>query len=107
MTKQVRFWHYGSETPVLIKIRAGQVLHHSHGGATDEGWHRDSYRWEFDGQFLRREHVSDGCDCDGRLTQCWESLCHASQVAAGIEDSETAGIVYPAWKDGDSSPARL
>ena len=94
--EKVRFWHYGVNEPVLITIKAGQTLSHTTGGPTDEGWHRDLYQWDFDGEFLRREHVSDGTYCDGRMTDFAECLCHVSQVANGNIDPDVPGLLYPA-----------
>jgi hypothetical protein len=97
MKRTIRFWHYGNE-PVLIKMRAGQTLRHSSGGPTDEGWSRDTDVWTFDGRTVTHEWVSDGVDCDGRLTQYGESYFRACDAFAG---NEVDGVRFPAWQQGE------
>jgi hypothetical protein len=102
MTKQIRFWFYGDNGPVLIKIKAGQTLFYSRGGPTDEGWYRDENFWEFDGETLVNMWCSDGCDCDGRLTRRGISYCPAMDVRRGHRTPDD-GITYPRWVEGKSS----
>lgn len=102
MKKSVKFYHYHplNDGPVLIKLNAGQTLHHSFGGPTDEGWSSESNIWEFDGKQIRLQWCSDGRDCDGRLTRAGECYCKADLAQSG---NEFDGVRYPAWEQGESS----
>jgi hypothetical protein len=97
MKKQARFWTYHNGL-VRIKLNAGQTIHHSHGGATDEGYHFEANRYSFDGQIVTCEWSTDSRDCDGRETRGGEVICPISQLSAGHPDE---GIRYPAWKQLD------
>ena len=72
--------HHGSD--VIITIRPGQRLNPDERGPTDEGWSSFSQVWELsdDGTELRREITSDGCDCDGRLTQYYDQIADAFRL---------------------------
>jgi len=96
MRDKIRFWHYGT-SPVLITIHRDESLHYSQGGPTDEGWHRDSYCWSFDGVTLTEEWQSDGCDCDGRLTRGGVVFCRVRDLRAGNADPDDSAVVYPRW----------
>lgn len=96
----IRFWHYGIE-PVLIRIKAGQTLHHYTAHATDEGWTSEANEWEFDGTTLTCRWYTDGVDCDGRLSRSGESSCRVEDVMSGHTDED--GRTFPAWDRGESS----
>ncbi|MBR0998800.1 hypothetical protein ABIF65_003718 [Bradyrhizobium japonicum] len=100
--KTARFWHYHKSGAVKIKLRPGQTVHHSHGGRTDEGWHRESNAFQFDGRTVTVEWCNDGADCDGRLTRSGISHCAADRLTAGYHDTET-GESFPDWQEGESS----
>jgi hypothetical protein len=100
MRQAIRFWHYANGA-VLIKIKAGQTLYHSIGAETDEGWSRESYQWEFDGEMLVCRWTTDGRDCDGRLTRYGKSYCWACHVRSGLHDHDL-GVTWPAWEHGKS-----
>ena len=101
MTKPtVRFWHYHIGA-VLIKLRAGETVHHSHGGPTDEGWHRNSVAYSFDGETVTCEWCADGADCDGRMTRGGTVHCRIDQLQAGYHDQET-GERFPKWSEGET-----
>lgn len=92
-----RFWYYHKSGMVRIKLRAGQSLHHSHGGRTEEGWSRESNRFEFDGRTVTNEFCNDGADCDGRMTRHGVVTCAADRLAAGYLDTEN-GAAFPDWQ---------
>jgi len=100
MTKAAtaRFWedHNGA---VLIKISAGQTLHHSQFSRTDEGWNRYSRSISFDGETVTLEWCSDGTDCDGRMTRGGTVCCSVENLARGYTDLEL-GVTFPDWQNG-------
>lgn len=103
MTKRqtARFWECHKSGIVRIKIATGQTLHHSHGGRTDEGWHRESRVYSFDGETVSCDWSNDGADCDGRISHGGIVHCAADRLAAGYHDAE-AGATFPDWQAGDS-----
>lgn len=101
MTKRVRFWVY-TTSPVRITLDAGQTLHHSSGGRTDEGWHRESNIWSFDGKVVTSEWCTDGRDCDGRLTRSGEAWFAADKAQAGYVEEGDSSIRYPSWEHGNT-----
>jgi hypothetical protein len=105
-----RFWAYVNGGPVKLTLRPGQRISCSHGAPTDEGWHRDSYSWEYpsDERAVYRNWCQDGADCDGRLTRSGVDRCDLSALQAGdypyVAPTEPqdvhdawADVVWPAW----------
>lgn len=70
-----RFWFTVNGNAVKLTLRPGESLHYWRGGATDEGWQRVSYSFEFDGDTVTVLCESDGSDCDGRLSSTNELFC--------------------------------
>ena len=97
---EARFWHYHHGL-VKIKISDGQTFHHSHGGATDEGYHWEGARYSFDGQTVTCEWSSQSRDCDGRLDRSGVTHCDVERLAQGYADNET-GATFPAWEQGET-----
>ena len=97
--KTARFWVYWN-APVKISLKPGQTLAYSTGRrATDEGWDFYAERWTHEGDRVRRESISDGVDCDGRLSGYCES---ESLIEADLQAGyETDGVVYPRWREID------
>jgi hypothetical protein len=100
MKQQARFWHYHNGA-VRLKINAGQTIHHSHGGATDEGYSWEAVAYSFDGETVTCEWATQSRDCDGRMDRNGVTHCPADQLAAGYRDDEF-GVTYPAWQQGES-----
>lgn len=97
-----RFWTYLNGSPVKLTMRPGQTVRHFSKGPTDEGWSSEAHTWHFDGFKVVHEGVEDGRDCDGRLTQCWGSVCAITDLRAGHRDDEN-GLCYPEWKHVSAS----
>ena len=93
MPKQARFWVYLNGA-VRIKLRAGQTIHHSHGGATDEGYSWEAASYSFDGRQVTCEWSTDSRDCDGRMTRSGFTVCKFADLGAGYCED---GISFPAW----------
>ena len=94
---QARFWEHNSGV-VKIKINEGETFHHSHGGATDEGYHWEARRYSFDGETVVCEWSTDSRDCDGRYQRGGVVVCRIDQLRAGWNDTEN-GVQFPAWQD--------
>ena len=97
MKKQARFWTYHNGA-VRIKLNAGQTVHHSHGGKTEEGYSWEANRYSFDGIMVTSEWHSDSRDCDGRMTRGGEAVCHLRNLSAGYAED---GIRFPDWQQID------
>ena len=82
-------YHRGSE--VTLSIDEGQSIHTYEGGPTDEGWSSVSHDYELSGGVLHNEIVSDGVDCDGRLTTSFV------MIANQVRDNG-----FPDWRDVSS-----
>jgi hypothetical protein len=95
--KTVRFWHYYLGD-VRITLRKGQTLHHTSGGPCEEGWHRESHKWTFDGHVVINEWSEQSRDCDGRLDREGVSWFPANEAATGYQSPE--GVAYPNWHKG-------
>lgn len=98
--QQARFWHYHNGV-VRIKLNAGQTIHHSHGGATDEGYSWETVSYYFDGEIVTCAWCTDARDCDGRMTRNGITHCSIHELACGHRDDET-GITFPAWQHGEN-----
>jgi hypothetical protein len=97
MKKQARFWTYHNGN-VRIKLDAGQTVHHSHGGPTDEGYHWEASRYSFDGVMVTCEWQSESRDCDGRMTRGGETCCHVRNLDKGYQED---GLRFPDWQQVD------
>ena len=97
--KNVRFWEYINGAYVRITLQPGQSLSWYQGGPTDEGWSSQAEKWSLsdDGAFITRESVSDGCDCDGRLTRGYDVVASADR-STFVECYEFDGM-RPDWQD--------
>ena len=100
--RNARFWVYSGDALVKLTLKPGQSLHHCQGGPTDEGWSSSASEWTRNGQFIDAEHVSDGRDCDGRLTQSTTLSCLVADLYARAPD-EWAPVYMPAWTQDCSS----
>jgi hypothetical protein len=107
-----RFWVYLNGSPVKLTLRPGAELHHYWGEPNDEGgWSSAAHRWEYvvnDPDFpphVLRECTIDGRDCDGRLTQHYDSVCSVEDLAAHVVEGaeykdfhDGREICYPKWE---------
>ena len=100
MKKQARFWvyHVGA---VRLKLKPGQTLRHSHGGATDEGYNWEANSYSFDGKQVVCDWHSDGRDCDGRMTRGGTVVARYCDLAKGHRDED--GITFPVWNEIEAS----
>ena len=99
MKKQARFWTFHSGD-VRIKLNAGQIVHHSHGGRTDEGYHWETSVYHFDGREVTCEWSTDSQDCDGRMTRGGFSRCALRNLDKGHREGD---VIYPAWEHLDEN----
>src|ERR1035437_10285727 len=67
--KSIKFHTFVGGEWIQIKLYAGMKTTHYAHQRTEEGWSSQESTWEYDGETVTIEHVSDGSDCDGRLTQ--------------------------------------
>lgn len=94
-SKNARFWVWFHNSPVKLTLKPGKTLSYASGGATDEGWHSESEQFWHEGDVIVRERVSDGCDCDGRLTTTSEYICPLSDLAENFVEEDN--LAYPEW----------
>tara|TARA_R100000963_G_C4629037_1_gene94555 strand:+ start:806 stop:1156 length:351 start_codon:yes stop_codon:yes gene_type:complete len=98
-------WHSPGGTWVKLTLRPGDVLEHHTGGATDEGWDSEWGAWSHEGDHVRFEWVSDGADCDGRMTNGGASVCPIGDLRAR-RDRYTGGRAVPVWRSEDDDEWR-
>jgi len=91
--RNCRFLVFINGGDVKLTLRPDQKLEHYQGGPTDEGWSSEYHSWSLghDGSTLFREYISDGSDCDGRLTR--------SNIARASTDPATFHAGYDPYKD--------
>jgi hypothetical protein len=101
-TVNARFWDFVNGDAVKLTLKPGQRLDHYQGGPTDEGWHSSATSWSLDeaGVFLYRESMSDGVDCDGRLTSGCDVIASA-KPADFVPMYYTPELRRPDWQDVD------
>jgi len=101
--RNCRFLVFINGSDVKLTLKPGQKLAHFQGAPNEEGWSSEYHKWSlsYDGGTLHREYISDGCDCDGRLTR--------SDTARASADPDTfrwdcpdqyGGRSFPYWTDG-------
>lgn len=81
---------------VTLTLEQDKQLNWERGEQTDEGWSMVGYSWLLEQGNIHRTIVSDGADCDGRLTRFNESM-------ARIEDISTDGTRRVEWQSFESS----
>ena len=65
---------------VTITLMPGRELNWHRGGRTDEGWDITEHSWLLEGGTIHRSIVSDGTDCDGRLTHWYMSMARIEDI---------------------------
>ena len=93
--KNARFWVWWAGDAVKITLRPGRTLRASRSWRHEEGWSSESETWEYFGDDILRESLTDGRDCDGRLsTECQCSVPITKLADLGPFD----GVMLPAWE---------
>jgi len=108
-----RFWVYPRcGSPVKLTLRPDQELTVYYTWSHEEGWSAEGYTWSHEGDHLREEHFTDGCDCDGRLSTTTirtcrlarlveiEPYCETSLDYTVMSELEAAweGVRWPDWQ---------
>lgn len=94
---------YGDSTWVKLTLKPGQELTRYRRGPTDEGWASEEQTWRHCGDHITYVSVSDGRDCDGRLTRTYVSSCSIWELMDGRNDYWPAGINPPNWQKVEAS----
>ena len=76
-----RFRQWINGAWVTLTLTPGQELNWGHGGATEEGWSLVSHSWLLEGGTIHHSLVTDGCDCDGRLTNYRMSMARVEDIS--------------------------
>jgi len=102
-----RFWVYANGGPVKITLAPGCSLSWSSGGACDEGYSYEQYRWENCRDSVTEEFYSSARDCDGRTEHSVEYECTRERLLLGNLPRPDAapfwdGVRWPDWKIVDS-----
>ena len=100
--KNARFWIFYNGDHVKLTLEPGQTVSFGQGGPDDEGWHYygETIELSCDGAELALSWVSDGADCDGRLTRGGDLIASADP-ADFIPCYEFDGR-RPDWQDADA-----
>lgn len=103
--RNARFWHYNSKKDSWIKLtlKPGQSVEFHSYSTDEEGWHSTSERYTSDGIQVNHEWISDGRDCDGRLTQAGESVCLIDNLQSRLVEDFPDWPLLPQWELVDSS----
>jgi hypothetical protein len=106
MKVTLKFWQYINGSPVRLKLRPGQTLRHFRFSRDCEGWSSESNTWTAadDGSLISTV-LSDGRDCDGRLTRGGTYRSVRLYANADVESStwNDRQIFYPEWDEVSSS----
>ena len=76
-----RFWEHINGDHVKLTLRPGQTLDWGRYESTEEGWSLQGETWSLsaDSLAITRESVSDGTDCDGRISSGHTAIASADQ----------------------------
>lgn len=102
--RTVRFWVMHPERLdwVRISLREGeQVTLGGRRRATDEGWTMSADTYTRDGDAVFHEHVSDGRDCDGRLTHGWKNRWDLADGGRLRRPPIEGAPLTPCWESDD------
>ena len=76
----IRFWIWWNDGPVKITVEPGQTVTAYRWSRCDEGWSSLLESFEHDGDSIVAETITDGRDCDGRLTQSWKGYAQLATL---------------------------
>lgn len=99
--KTAQLWTFfdGRWQGVHLTQGGGTVeLHRSE--RTEEGWSSatEIYEWpEWDDEFIHCTVLTDGRDCDGRLSTEWKGICALDKLTAIPADER--GPARPGWEE--------
>lgn len=102
--KTVRFWTYENGGWVRLSLTDGEVIGHSRGWPTDEGYHSEGIRFERDGDIVKSEYTSYGRDCDGPHEHRADGYFHIDDAEANDTTCAETGEPYrtPDWVRGQA-----
>lgn len=100
-----RFWGLINDSPVKITIKPGHSLHWRKVWCHEEGWSAEAVTWFHEIDHIDRQSMTDGTDCDGRLSTFTECRCtlgslggyRPSPHAADVPESLDA-YQFPQWE---------
>ena len=92
-----RFWVYVNGDCVKLTLHPDQELRWWVGGLTDEGYHHEHHQWSWHEEGVERYYVSDGKDCDGRLSHSLEGFCPTDQLMWDT-CSLSEEVLLPHWE---------
>jgi len=98
-TMNARFWVWWRDGAVKLTLRPGQALGAEWSGRHEEGWAYEAERWAYDGRVVLRVSVSDGTDCDGRMSDSTTCACPLTR----LRDRDVDGLHFPEWEREKSS----
>lgn len=93
-----RFWVWVNDGFVKLSMRPGTTLEWSHRWQHDEGWSLEALSFEYDGERVRCQQVTDGRDCDGRLTRCTVTTCSAGHLLMRPVTLDGETHLMPQWE---------
>ncbi len=98
MKQTARFWHFHRDGWVKLTIRGERELRFGYSSPTDEGWSSYGELLWIEAGAVLCEMVSDGRDCDGRLTQTQIVRCPIEKLASRKCDLDDAPGLLPEWE---------
>lgn len=96
MVRNARFWIWENGDWVKLTMRPGQTITRYWRMPCDEGWASAYSQYQFNGSHVLVECESDGCDCDGRLTDSRLFVCPLANLKAIEADEDRPA--RPEWE---------
>lgn len=96
MTKNtIRFWEFVNGSPVRFQLSVGSPIEYVRYRPDSEGYSKEWYRYEYDGESVLSEMHGEGRDCDG--FHMW-----GGKIAWDCKTMvEIEGIMMPKWNSED------
>jgi hypothetical protein len=92
--RNARFWVWHRGGWVKLTLTPHTVLHHTHGGPTDEGSSWEADKWTHTGDGVEWEWNSWWRDCDGTTEDGGELFAPLDRLAA---EETLSGTMIPDW----------
>jgi hypothetical protein len=92
-----RFWIYWNGGLVKITMARGDSFELYRSEPTDEGYHSEWERYEFDGERVSREMETHGRDCDG--SHSTRSVESARLDKLAVVWNKYVEAFYPEWEE--------
>lgn len=103
--KNARFWTTVHGSYVKVTLSPGDSVDFREGGETEEGFDVRFVSFEYDGSEVRQSSHRTAQDCDGRISQdyetAWDCVTTREPYSTEPDYCPEPGALFPQWEEVD------